>query len=65
MLPTDYLKGITLMIDLFTEFFQPYIDLFITWYNAAGNLTQYSVLMFLGMALFLISVIRILSRITR
>ena len=43
------------MIDVLTGLFHQYTDQFMTWHYAAGNLTQYSVIIASGMAFFLIT----------
>ena len=53
------------IIDSLTVLFRQYCNQIMAWYYAAGTLTQYSVIIALGVTAFLVSILMILSRITR
>lgn len=53
------------MIERATELYLEYHALITQWYHAADPLTQYGVIIASGMLVFFVSVIMILSRITK
>ena len=53
------------MINELTGIFQQYCDQLMTWYYAAGTLAQYSVIIALGITAFLVTVVMILSMVTK
>ena len=53
------------MIDMLNAQLHQYYYQVITWYSAAGALTQYAVIVASGTAVFLISVTMVLSRIIK